>query len=918
MIREHSQLGALAWAQLAEGGSASAWWLLALIPLAALGVLAGFAVYRRFWDPRGLETAARRAREKGQTGQAIAWYARLIRRQAACEGKRQPPRQAAEYVLIFRRARVALGELYLEGGDRSAAVHQFMAARKLGAKLSVEALTLLAEYYAERSDRGPDAVEAYLRYAAARPPAGPADKVYRALQAACAVEETSDAATRRTAMALNRRVLKVRAGIEWAHYYLGLAHLIAGEIPAAAEAFEAARKLNPGRALTCYWLGACRLQQTPPDVDGALEVLSKFLAASTTNQKFLRRQERAALELGRKLVSRAGGFDSASQALGEAQHADLRKATEYFQYAVTKNPASQEGHFYLGRTWSWRGDSERAIAALETAVRLAGEREPRKPACSLKRCLYYLGAEQWRTGALEAAAASLGRATEVDPDFAEAHALAAAVHLRRQDYQRAESHARTGLRLRGSAPGLLACLLQALFHQGRFREVAAELDAAPEPSFPGEELPAVSLAAGRSYLWAGQFEKAVRWLGSLDGDPRADYHLGCALAHCGRYEEALERFARVEAAGGENAARARLQRAHVLLRRGETEAAEAAYLAVEAAEPGCADALYALGCLYSGRGEIDPAAGYLARLLEVEPASARVRLALGGIEERRGNAAEAIGHYTAALEAGADAAAAAKVRVRLGVLYVRRGDYRRAVEALEEASRLGEQGDALLFYLGLARLQSERSVEAVPLWSRLAERHPEDEQLAANLARARYLAGAYYAARGDYEAAIAEWERYLQRCGEDAQTSQNLSRLYYTRALQQLGRGEQADLERAQEWLAKALERDAGARDFHYHFALCDLGLRRYAECQARLEQLARDREEPHVLYHLGLCLLRQGESGQALEIFRRLARRPCETVYAERASCLAGDQFASEARYEMAAGLLSQGLGMPPGALLT
>ncbi len=256
--------------------------------------------------------------------------------------------------------------------------------------------------------------------------------------------------------------------------------------------------------------------------------------------------------------------------------------------------------------------------------------------------------------------------------------------------------------------------------------------------------------------------------------------------------------------------------------------------------------------------------------------------------------------------------------MRLGVLYSRRGEPQRAAEALEEASRLGEQGDALLFYLGLARLQSERSTDAVELWSRLAARHPEDEQLAGNLARARYLAGAHYASRGDYDAAIAEWESYLERCGEDAQTSQNLARLYYTRALQQLGRGGEADLARAQELLSKALERDPSARDFHYYYALCDLGLRRYAECHARLEQLAREREEPQVLYHQGLCLLRQGETARAAEIFRRLARRPCQGGYAERASCLAGDQCASEAQYEMAADLLSQGLGMPPGAMLT
>jgi len=360
MTGANCQAGALAWAQLAAGEEPGLWWLLGLIPVAGLCVLGSVLLYRRLGDPRALEAAASRARERGQRARALALCERVIRRQAAFEGKRQPPREAAEYVQIFRRARVALGELYLEGGDRAGAFQQFANARKLGAKLSLAAVTVLAEQYAERGDKGPDAVEAYLRYAAARAPASPTDRVYNALRAACAVEETSDAVTRRTAIALNRRVIKARADLEWAHYYLGLAHLIGGEIPTAADAFEHARRLNPARALTYYWLGVCRLQQTPPDLEGALEVLSKFLGASTTNAKFIRRQERAALELGRKLVARAGGFEADAQALTEAQRVDLRKAIDCFEYAITKNPSSQEGHFYLGRARALEGEPDKA------------------------------------------------------------------------------------------------------------------------------------------------------------------------------------------------------------------------------------------------------------------------------------------------------------------------------------------------------------------------------------------------------------------------------------------------------------------------------------------------------------------------------------------------------------------------------
>ena len=240
------------------------------------------------------------------------------------------------------------------------------------------------------------------------------------------------------------------------------------------------------------------------------------------------------------------------------------------------------------------------------------------------------------------------------------------------------------------------------------------------------------------------------------------------------------------------------------------------------------------------------------------------------------------------------------------MLLCRQFQYAAAVEQLEPLLRSGQQDDAVLFYLGTALLFRERPADTVDLWSRLYERHPDDERLALNIARARYTLGAQHVAQGRYLEAAAEWERYLERYPEDDKTAQNLAQIYFSLAMRELQGQPEGRLGQAPELLRQALERDRNDPRANYYYALCALKLNQYDECLARLRWLAASVPEPRVVYHLGLCLLRKGETGQAFQVLEDLATRDSQSDCGRLAAWIVANEHIRAGRYEEAAAALS------------
>ena len=249
----------------------------------------------------------KKAERELKEGKGTAAHSRFLHVVALVEGGNA---RSVELDELASQAHLAVAEIERARGSRQEAAHHYRKAKALGAVLPISAVFLMAECYAERNETGEDAVDAYLTYLSSGPKTGPAaEQVHAIMQSFCQVTEDMKSAQRKPLGDLNRRVLAANPYLEWAHYFFGLASLLEGRTSEAIGAFVKARKINPDRALTCYWLGVCHLQLPVPDLDAAISVVDEFLSFPHGDIKRTgKREARVCLEISRRLIEAAGGF----------------------------------------------------------------------------------------------------------------------------------------------------------------------------------------------------------------------------------------------------------------------------------------------------------------------------------------------------------------------------------------------------------------------------------------------------------------------------------------------------------------------------------------------------------------------------------------------------------------------------------
>ncbi len=210
-----------------------------------------------------------------------------------------------EHRAVLAQACLNLAEICDERKEGPQALQFYGKARFLGAMLTERAWAALAEGYADQQATSEYALSAYLAYIERRPPDASSAKVYAALESACRVDEDEIAGDRKRAFELNKRVIAANSELEWPHYYMGVAYLQEGDLPAAMMNLTRARKRNPDRPMTYYWMGACHLRQSGAGLQAAIEWLSKFLAFPADNPHLAELQGSAAFELGKRLMRTA-------------------------------------------------------------------------------------------------------------------------------------------------------------------------------------------------------------------------------------------------------------------------------------------------------------------------------------------------------------------------------------------------------------------------------------------------------------------------------------------------------------------------------------------------------------------------------------------------------------------------------------
>ena len=309
----------------------------------------------------------------------------------------------------------------------------------------------------------------------------------------------------------------------------------------------------------------------------------------------------------------------------------------------------------------------------------------------------------------------------------------------------------------------------------------------------------------------GDCQKAIPWFQQLLTEPRALYYLGCCFAHTRDYERALQCFSAPKLSQGEYAERAQLQLAHVQFHKGDTELAKEVYLCLESISPGNPDVLYGLGCVFYRVQDFTQARACFSRIIGTTPDHAAARFAVGAAAEREGDHAAAVDHYQRLISSANCPAAG---QFRLAVAYCRQASYELALPLLEQLRQCGLDSDSLLFYLGMSQLYNGKVFDSIQVWETLEHRHPDDEDLALNVARVTYLLGMEHAQRAAYQDAAQAWEKYVSKVRTYEEIARDLGQVYFRLATQEIRSG---SILRAREFLLKSLDHDSGNPCLHEH-----------------------------------------------------------------------------------------------------
>ena len=217
-----------------------------------------------------------------------------------------------------------------------------------------------------------------------------------------------------------------------------------------------------------------------------------------------------------------------------------------------------------------------------------------------------------------------------------------------------------------------------------------------------------------------------------------------------------------------------LQQADELLRRGERDAAEAAYRQALADQPGNAPLVHRIGVLAFQRGAVGEALPFLARAVALKPDDSTLHSDLGLVQAAAGRPAEAVGSYDRALALKPDIAETHCRRADTLRLLGRDVD---ALEGYDAAIALNPTFVQALNNRGLALMALGRRDEALASYNIALAFQPGYLLALCNRGRAQQELGRLDEALASYDAALAIRPDYLEVLNNRGAALQALGRL---------------------------------------------------------------------------------------------------------------------------------------------
>ena len=389
---------------------------------------------------------------------------------------------------------------------------------------------------------------------------------------------------------------------------------------------------------------------------------------------------------------------------------------------------------------------DREYVEAQTVLASYVERIPDNP-----RAFYELGRLQWRAGQFASAADSFAASVDLDPSNVDA-ALWAVVSLSRGEVS-------------GAGRRQIDYLERALLYE------------AGDPVL----WYLLAVTRGISGDLPGQIEALEKVVELRPTDDSARWSMGLGYALRGNYKEAREELALV--GDGPRSADALAVRGFVANLEGSSEAAARHFEdALEIKGSTVAwHAMAELGKLRMLQGEFQDAQEHFEEALSLNKNNAYVRYLLAICLEARGRMQDALGEFEAVARDRSGFAMEASVGAAR--VYLSMGMPDRALQAIEQAGRLGGEGAAYYTIRGKLRVVEGDDTAAATSFRRAIDNDP--------LYGAAYLErGLLYVRSDDLLSGLRDLERYLELVGSDVRGTRAADIRALTDQLRQASRSE--------------------------------------------------------------------------------------------------------------------------------
>jgi tetratricopeptide (TPR) repeat protein len=502
----------------------------------------------------------------------------------------------------------------------------------------------------------------------------------------------------------------------------------AGRTAEADRMIEEATRAKPDDAAPLLLLSSYRGRIG--DLAGALEAADRALAVAPGDALAKLRRAEVLIDLGFR--DKDDGQVAQGQAIADA--------------VLAKEASRPEALFVLAKVDLARERYEDAIASLRRAV----DARP-----DWAQAHFLLGTALFFDGDAAGARGELVRAIDLDPSTADSYKVLARVHARLGDHALAVE---TGERALARDPDDVATrvlVAQSLVHEQRFDEALGRLLAIPEVKRGAEG----NFAIGRVYGFRGELENARKYLSlALEAKPANAEVLGALAQVDSRDGRLADSYARVRAARDANPNDASLQLlfGELSLAAQRPDDAETAFRRAIELDPNSLRAYTSLASVFVARGRGAEAIETYQKALAQNPKSGTLHLLLASLLELGGRLEEAMEHYESALAVDPELAVA---KNNLAYLMAERGqNLDRALDLAQEAkAELPENANAA-DTLGWVLYKKKLPAAAIGYLREAVGGLPPDDP---NLPLVRHHLALAYEANEEREQAIEALEQAL-------------------------------------------------------------------------------------------------------------------------------------------------------------